>query len=133
MSNQVSVPPIGKWTKPGFFNRHFGAKPDSFAISKRGDSNTPIEIKIGNVHLRWEDGNWINMNLGDISNNSNPPLQEISNLQKENAQLQVECEILLHMLTVTEMKKAKSQRQLADLKQRISSILERIEDEGKSK
>ena len=81
------------------------------------------------MHLRWQDGSWTNLNLPEQPSNPNPTLQEISKMQRENAQLQVECEILLHMLTVSEMKKVKSQNRLTSLKNQIASILEQIEKE----
>lgn len=127
-SPQAMISPVGRWTRPGFIDRNFGKPtPDTFMINRRADSNIPIEIKFGGVHLRWQDGQWTNLNLDEQPTNHNPTLSEISTLQKENAQLQVECEILLHMLTVSEMTKAKCMNQLNELKSKISTLVQKIE------
>ena len=133
MNPQAQMSAIGRWTKPGFFDRNFGKPtPDVFATNRRANTNLPIEMKFGPVHLRWEDGHWINMNLDEHPAHPAPSITEISQLQRENSQLQVECEILLHMLTVSEMKKVKAQNKLQEIKGKISDILAKIEDQEKS-
>ena len=130
MNPQTAMSAIGRWTKPGFFDRNFGKPtPEQFNLNRRADSNLPIEMKFGPVHMRWQDGHWVNMNIDEQPPHPAPSLTEISQLQKENAQLQVECEILLHMLTVSEMKKVKAQNKLNEIKGKISSILEKIEEQ----
>ena len=133
MNPQSHMSAIGRWTKPGFFDRNFGKPtPENFSTNHRADANIPIEIKFGPVHLRWQDGRWINLNLDEQPPNPTPSLQEISALQRENSQLQVECEILLHMLTVSEMKKVKAQNKLHEIKGKISNILTQIEEQESS-
>lgn len=132
MNPQQYLAPICRWEEQNKISKFFHPTKQNFGINRRADANTPIEINFGPVHLRWQDGSWTNLNLPEQPANPNPTLQEISKLQRENAQLQVECEILLHMLTVSEMKKVKSQNKLTSLKNQISAILEQIEKEEQS-
>ena len=97
-------------------------------INQRGDASSPINLNCGEVNLRWQDGRWINHNLDEQPNNPTPSLQDVALLQKENSQLQVECEILLHLLTISEMEKTKAKNKLQDLKSRISELLQKLEN-----
>lgn len=124
--SQASVPPIARWSKPGFLSKK---KPEMFGISHRPDANVPINLQLGDAQLRWEDGCWKNLNFDTQPANANPTSQEIFEIQRENAQLRVECEILLHMLTVSEMKKTRAQETLSDLKIRISKLVELAESQ----
>lgn len=101
-------------------------------INKRGDYQGPIEINCGDINLKWDDGTWINQNLDQQIQNPNPTNKEIKELQKENAQMQVECEILLHMLTVSEMEKVQCQNKLTELKAKIAKIVDEAENESSS-
>jgi len=126
---QSKPPPIARWSKPGFLSKK---KPESFGIYHKADGNLPINLDVGDAKLRWEDGVWKNLNFDQQPTNANPSTSEIVELQKENAQLRVECEILLHMLTVSEMKKAKAQETLSDLKVRIANLVELAEKQSEN-
>lgn len=127
-SPMAAAPAVSRWTRPTLIERMSKSpKAQQFPINHRPDANVSIPLTVGNANLEWHDGAWVNQNIDEQPVNANPSTQEIAQLQKDNAQLQVECEILLHMLTVSEMKKVKAQNRLAELKQRIAELVEQIE------
>lgn len=127
----MKAPNLPRWTKPGFIGKIFGdPKPDQFGITRRAESNVPINIKIGDdVQIKWDGVSWVNGRITDPSKNSYPPPQDIQEMKTRNAQLQIECEILLNMLTKAEIKKAKLKRELADKKIVLQELIERVEAE----
>ena len=74
-------------------------------ISHAPDANVPISLKLGSAKLKWENGIWHNLNFSIQPPKEKLSQKEVHDLERENAQLQVQCEILLHMLTVSEMTK----------------------------
>ena len=122
-------PAVAKWSRPGFIQGLFGKKPETFNIARGAIDNCEIVLNLGSANLKWEDGRWENLNFQHQPQNMNPSKAEIKKLQKENAELQVQCEILLHMLTVSEMSKVRAQNYLNDLKEQISQKIKQIETE----
>ncbi|OHT08169.1 hypothetical protein TRFO_23374 [Tritrichomonas foetus] len=129
-NDPAKLPAINRWSRPGFIKGVFGKKADEFAIARGPTDNNPITLNFGNANLIWEDGHWKNLNFNHQPQALNPSKAEIKKLQKENAELQVQCEILLHMLTVSEMSKIKAQTKLNDLKAEITRRVKTIEREG---
>lgn len=122
------MPAVARWSRPGFLSRVFGgAKAESFMISHAPDSNIPIALNVGNAKLKWENGIWHNLNFKIQPPKETLSQKEIRDLERENAQLQVQCEILLHMLTVSEMSKIQAQNTLNDLKAQISERISALE------
>jgi hypothetical protein len=134
MERDVSkVPPVARWSRPGFVSRVFGArKAETFAIDRKPNDNIPIPLVLGNGQLVWQDGRWNNCNLEVQPMNHHPAAQERAALQRENAELQIECEILLHMLTVSEMNKSRLQKKLDALRDKIAESLEEIDTDSPS-
>jgi hypothetical protein len=121
---------LPNWTKPGFVGKLFKAGAhENFAINRRANSNIPLDLRMQDASLRWEDTSWANLGLPSQPQNSNPSLNDITKFQRENQQLMVECELLLHLLTESEMAKAKKQLILADRKQQLATLLERVDSE----
>ena len=118
----MSAKSVGKWTKPGFLNK----KPVNFGINRKGYSNGPLTLNVQEANMRWEDGSWQNLNLDEPPKNAYPTIEEIKRIREENDKFRVECEILLHMLTQSELKKAKNKRALSDKKQKILVLLEQV-------
>lgn len=121
---------LPRWTKPGFLGKFLKEpKPEQFGITRRAESNVPILLKVGDAEIKWEGSSWINGRVTEPSKNVYPPLQDIKEMKTKNAQLQVECEILLNMLTKAEIKKAKLKRELADKKIILQELIEKVEAE----
>ena len=72
-------------------------------------------VKISEINTEIED------NLSGIR-----VVKSFANEDIENEKFKVECEILLQMLTQSEIKKAKNERRLADKKEMIRYLLEKI-------
>lgn len=126
-------PSLAKWTKPGFLGKIIGdPKPEQFGITRKADSNIPISLKIGDLSIQWDGVSWVNGRISDPSKNAYPPPQDIKEMKIKNAQLQIECEILLNMLTKAEIKKAKLKRELEDKKIVLQELIERVEAEQES-
>lgn len=124
----AKMPAVARWSRPGFLSRVFGGvKTENFMISHAPDSNIPISLNVGNARLKWENGIWHNLNFKIQPPKDTLTQKEIRELERENAQLQVQCEILLHMLTVSEMSKVQAQSTLSDLKAKISERVAEIE------
>ncbi|KAK8888097.1 hypothetical protein M9Y10_039158 [Tritrichomonas musculus] len=121
-------PTLQRWTKPGFFPRK-NPKAEQFGISRKAESNIPITLNVGDVQIKWEDPEWINGRITDRSKDANPSIQDIKEMKTRNAQLQVECEILLNMLTSAELRKARLKRELAEKKIVLQELIERVEAE----
>lgn len=125
------LPAITKWSRPGFLERAIGnRKPERLVIDRLPSDNCPIDLNMGNVRMRWENNKWMNLNLNEQVVNTNPSEPQVTEIIRENAQLRVQCEVLLHMLTMSEMNKAKAQNKLVDLKQRIQETLEQYGGEN---
>jgi hypothetical protein len=123
--HQSKLAPVSRWSRPGFVSLLFGRKPEEFRIDRGGNEDGVIRLGVGGVKMRWDcNGVWTNLNLDvqPVHNDLTP--QQIRDLQRENAQLEVECEILLHMLTMSEMTKAEGRRALEELKEQIRNALE---------
>jgi hypothetical protein len=119
---------LGSWTQPGFLGKVFkGGRHENFAINRKATANVPLALQVQDVNLRWEDTSWVNMNLPERVANASPTGTGLEHLSKENEQFRIECEILLHLLTQAELVKAKKQAKLADKKQRIRTLLGKIE------
>lgn len=124
------MPAVSRWSRPGFVSRLTGKKPESFMISRTGDSNIPISLNVGSAHLQWENGKWNNLNFSIEPPKEKLSQKELKDMERENAQLQVQCEILLHMLTMSELSKADAQNTLKELKSQITSRIRELgEDE----
>ena len=126
----AKLPAVDRWTQPDFMPCIFKKKYDEFPIAHGGPANCPIELNFGNAKLKWENDHWINLNFKHQPQSMNPSKAEIRKLQMENADLQVECEILLHMLTLREMSKVKAQNKLNYLKNEISQKIKKIESQS---
>jgi tRNA G37 N-methylase Trm5 len=117
-----------RWTQPGFLGKVFGGgRHENFAINRKATANVPLVLQAHEVNLKWEDASWVNMNLPERVPNASPTAADIARLTKENEQFRIECEILLHLLTKAKLVKAKKQAELAGRKQRIQTLLEKIE------
>lgn len=112
-----------RWKKPG----PFGNKPQDFMISHRGNAKTPINLKTGELDLVWAETGWMNNKITQQPEHAYPSLKELENVKKQNAELQVSCEILLNLLTKSELKKAEISSRLADLKQELVTLADRAE------
>jgi hypothetical protein len=129
----AKIPAVARWSRPGFVTRVFGArKAENFAIDRKPNDNVAIPLTIGNGQLLWQDGRWNNCKLDVQPMSHNITRQERAALERENAELQVECEILLHMLTVSEMNKSRLQKKLDDLRERITESLQEIDPDPSS-
>ena len=115
------LPAVSRWSRPGFVTKLTGKKPESFMIARTADSNIPIALNIGSAHMQWENGKWHNLNFQVEPPKEKMSDKELKDLERENAQLQVQCEILLHMLTMSELNKAEAQKTLKDLRRQIQS------------
>jgi hypothetical protein len=127
------IPPVARWSRPGFVTRVFGArKAENFAIDRKPSDDIPIPLSLGNGQLVWQEGRWNNCNLDVQPMSHSLAPQEQAAVERENAELQIECEILLHMLTVSEMNKSRLQRKLNDLRDRIGELLQEIDPDSSS-
>jgi len=120
----MSRPAVGRWTKPGFLARK---KRVDFGLTRQAYTKAPVTLEVQGVRLRWEDTAWMNMGLDEQPSNAHLSADRIHQVTEENEKLKVECEILLHMLTALEIKKAKNRRMLADKRQIILGLIERAE------
>jgi hypothetical protein len=119
---------LPKWTQPGFLGKIFrsGAH-ENFAIQRKANANVPLSLQVDEVQLRWEDNSWANLNVDEQPREAIPSATELGNYKKENEQLRIECEILMHMLTQAEIAKTKKEAELAARKQTITTLLERVD------
>lgn len=76
--------------------------------------------------MRWEGTSWINLSLEDTPEHAYLSAESLGKKVEENEKLTVECEVLLHLLTRSEQKKAKSERILSNKKHTILSLMERL-------
>lgn len=125
-----ALPAVGRWSRPGFIQGLFGKKPETFKIARSAIDNREIDLNTGSANLKWENGHWHNSNFTEQPPNLHPSKAEIHRLQKENSEMQVQCEILLHMLTVSEMSKVRAQNRLNELKEQITQKLRQIESQS---
>ena len=114
---------VGNWTKPGFLNK----RPVKFGINIRGNANVPLSMNVQEANMLWDGGSWRNLNLDEPPKSAYPSAEDIRRTTEENEKFRVECEVLLNMLTSSEMKKAKNKKILSDKKQRIFVLLDRIQ------
>jgi hypothetical protein len=125
------LPAIARWSRPGFISRMIGSrKAENFQILRTADDNLAIPLTVGNGHLEWQNGRWENRNLDVQPTNDVLSRENLAALQRENAELQIECEILLHILTVSEITKSKAQRELNDLRGQISEAIGNLDEDS---
>jgi hypothetical protein len=131
--DSAKLPPIGRWSRPGFVSRVFGArKAEDFAIDRKPNDDIPIPLQLGNGQLVWQDGRWNNCNFDVQPMCHSLAPQEQAAVERENAELQIECEILLHLLTVSEMNKSRLQKELDSLRENIAESLQEIDSDSSS-
>jgi hypothetical protein len=99
---------------------------ENFALHRKANLNVPLPFQVQDANLRWGDGTWANLDIPDQLKAATPSAAELSTFVKENEQLRIECEILLHFLTLADLEKEKKAAFLAALKQRIATLLERV-------
>lgn len=119
---------LPKWTKPGFMGKIFG-KPDQFSLSRKAESNIPISLNIGDTKIKWEDTMWVNGRITEPVRTANPTLKEIREMKIQNSKLQIECEILLNMLTAAELKKSKLQKELSEKQNIMLDLVQKVESQ----
>jgi hypothetical protein len=123
------IPAVPRWSRPGFISRVMGCKKaESFTILRTADDNLPVPLELGNGHLEWRQGRWENLNLDVQPQAIDSSRERIAALQRENAELQLECEVLLHLLTVSEITKTQAQKDLAELRRQIAHAIGNAEE-----
>lgn len=105
-----------RWTRPLVGK----GRMQDFGFTRRYDANGAVEARLGGLHLRWEHSRWTDL--------AHPPgktlgAAEVGRVQRENTQLQVECEVLLHLLAQREDEERARTRELQTLKSRIRELL----------
>ena len=120
------LPPVNRWSRPGFVSRVVGSKkPENFVISDYLKNNN-ISLNVGGIRLQFQNEKWVNLDEPRRENQSAKRI-DLRKLEMENSQLQLQCEVLLHMLTLSELKKAKHQGKLDQLKKQISNSIDQYE------
>jgi hypothetical protein len=99
------------------------------AIDRKPNDGIPIPLALGNGQLVWQDKRWNNCNLDVQPMRHSPASQEQAAAEGKNAELQIECEILL---TVSEMNKSRLQKELDAHKENIAESLREIEPDSLS-
>lgn len=123
--NFVEKPAIQRWTRPNFIGRNFGQrKMEVLTIDQAVLANPQISLDVGPVELTWKENGW-----GDELGHTDTTRATDQQLQMENSRLRIETEVLLHMLTVSELQKDELRNQLNQMKEEIAALIQRFENE----
>ena len=122
MSNEKNpTVPARRWTRPGFFERIFqhGKKKEYFYFENLPEPLAPLILNLKDVHLKWEDGFWVNLGTDYHPELINLDEDQEKQMIQENRVLNAQIEILLDMNTNYELKKAHLREKLALLENQI--------------
>lgn len=118
---QKSTVPVRRWTRPGVFGKN-NRKPDYFFFDNLPDPLSPISLNINDIHLKWNDGSWVNLGTDYQAACTEISERDIDRLTAENSELYAQIEILLDMNTNYELEKAKLREKLQNLEEQIRSF-----------
>lgn len=113
--------PARRWTRPGFFEKIFkpGKNKDYFYFENLPEPLSPLILNLDDVHLKWEDGFWVNLGTDYHPELLNLDAKQEKDMIQENRILNAQIEILLDMNTNYELKKAHLREKLALLENQI--------------
>lgn len=120
-SEEKPTVPARRWTRPGFFDRYFrpGKNKDYFYFENLPDPLSPLLLNLDDVHLKWEDGFWINLGTDYHPEMIKLDSKQEKEMAQENKILKAQIEILLDMNANYELKKAHLREKLSLLENQI--------------
>jgi phytoene dehydrogenase-like protein len=114
--------PVFKWSRPGCLERMMckPRKAERFVFDGLPAAGEDLEVNMGDIHLKWGGGVWINLGTDYEAARQALTEDEAQDMMEENQCLAAEIELLLDMNTNYELKKAHLRQKLQKLVDRIA-------------